>query len=484
MKVPVSLIRLLKPLLALSVIVVPAIVAAGPESPLSARTGKRPPNVLFIAVDDLGCVLGAYGNPLVKSPNIDRLAARGVRFDWAYSQFPLCNPSRASVMTGLRPDETGVYNLTTHFRARVPDVVTLPQVFRNNGYHVARVGKIYHYGVPRDIGTPGLDDPPSWDETINPRGRDKDDEGLVTNFTPKMGLGIALAYLEADGADEEQTDGLVATRAIELMRANRDKPFFLAAGFYRPHTPYMAPKKYFDLHPLESIPAPSLPDLSLVPRTALWLPSAVKPLFWGLDPLQQRQIIRAYYAAVSFVDAQVGRLLHELDALGLADNTIVVFWSDHGYLLGEHGQWQKQSLFEESARTPLIIAGPGIKGGVTSERVVELLDVYPTVVELAGLSLPAPKSGRSLGPLLRDPRSPWPYAAFSQVGWGRSIRTEAWRYSEWGDEGAKGIELYDHIRDPLEQHNLANDKTHVDVREDLRSRLRATVTGKPTGPRH
>lgn len=437
---------------------------------------SRPPNVLFIAVDDLTCALGAYGNPIVKTPNIDALARRGMVFERAYSQFPLCNPTRASLLTGTRPDTTGVYNLTTHFREKLPDVVTLPQLFRNHGYRAMRVGKIYHFGVPGQIGTPGLDDPPSWDETVNPRGRDKDDEGLVTNLIPKMGLGIAPAWLEADGADEEQTDGFVATRAIELMRANRDKPFFLAAGFYRPHTPYIAPKKYFDLYPLESIPAPATPDLSLVPTAALWLPDAVKdhPLFWGFNQTQQRQLIRAYYAAVSFMDAQIGRLLHELDVLGLANNTIVVFWSDHGYLLGEHGQWQKQSLFEESARVPLIVAlPPGQATPGKTERVVELLDVYPTLAELAHLPAPATLEGRSLRPLMENPEMAWPYAAFSQVLHGRSIRTEAWRYTEWGKDGAQGVELYDHLRDPREQHNLAAQPAQSKVVAELRVRLHA-----------
>jgi uncharacterized sulfatase len=450
-----------------------------PAQPAPAdSSATRPPNILFIAVDDLNCALGAYGHPIVKTPNLDRLAARGVVFDWAYSQFPLCNPSRASMLTGRRPDEIGVYDLKTHFRSTVPAVVTLPQYFRQQGYHVARVGKIFHYGVPRDIGTPGFDDPVSWDKAFYPRGRDKDEEKLVTNFTPKRGLGNALAYYANDDKDEQQTDGKVANEAIRLLREyQKGGPFFLAAGFFRPHTPYIAPKKYFDLYPLSSIPAPPDPTESLrdVPEIAL----RDHPLFLGLNPEQQRLIRRAYFASVSFVDAQIGRLLSALDELGLADNTIVVFWSDHGYLLGEHGQWQKQSLFEESARMPMIAAGPGIARGRHCQGVVELLDVYPTLVEMAGLPARSDLSGRSLVPLLRNPAQPWPYAAFSQVAAGRSIRTTAWRYSEWGDEGKRGLELYDHLHDPLEQHNLAKDPKYRPVRDDLSRRLRAVVTGQP-----
>jgi len=460
-----------------SLLVFPLLAAVMSVSQAAeSKTSVRPPNVLFIAVDDLNCALGCYGNAIVKTPNIDALARRGMVFERAYTQFPLCNPTRASLMTGMRPDTTGVYNLTTHFREKLPDVVTLPQLFRNHGYRAMRVGKIYHYGVPRDIGTPGLDDPPSWDETINPRGRDKDDEGRVTNLIPKMGLGIAPAWLEAEGADEEQTDGIVATRAIDLMRANRDRPFFLAAGFYRPHTPYIAPKKYFDLYPLESIPAPPTPDLSLVPKAAFWLPAAVKnnPVFWGFDGTQQRQLIRAYYAAVSFMDAQVGRILYELDALGLADNTIIVFWGDHGYLLGEHGQWQKQSLFEESVRVPLIIVPPsGRTAPGQTERLVELLDVYPTLAELARLPVSATLEGRSLLPLLKNPAMAWPYPAFSQVPHGHSIRTEGWRYTEWGGNGANGVELYDHLRDPQELHNLGRQPGQAAVIAGLRAQLHA-----------
>ena len=219
-----------------------------------------PKNVLFIAVDDLACSLGCYGDLVAKTPHIDRLAAQGVRFDRAYNQLPLCNPTRASVMTGLRPDEIKVYDLDQHFREAVPDAVTLSQHFMKAGYFSGRVGKIYHHNVPASIGTDGFDDPPSWQLTINPKGRDKDEEHLIFNVEPHRKISAALSWLAADGTDEEQTDGMIATEAIALMKKKQGEPFFIAAGFFRPHTPYVAPKKYFEIYPLEEMRLPYAPE--------------------------------------------------------------------------------------------------------------------------------------------------------------------------------------------------------------------------------
>ncbi len=408
-----------------------------PERRAVAAHGGGRLNVLFIASDDLNCSLGCYGHTLVKTPNLDRLAARGTLFQRAYCQFPLCSPSRTSLMTGLRPDVTEVFDLKKHFRSVLPDVVTLPQMFMRNGYFAARVGKIYHYGVPGDIGTSGLDDPPSWNAFVNPRGRDKDDEGKLVNYTPKRGLGSSLSFLAAEGTDEEQTDGIGAQAAVRLLEEHRDRPFFIACGFYRPHSPYVAPKKYFDPVPLEVIAAPRYPkDLpSQVPEGAL---ASTQPWPWfGVTERQARESIRAYYAAIAFMDAQVGRLLDALDRLGLADSTIVVFWGDNGYHLGELGLWMKQSNFENSARVPLILSVPGQKTrGGHSPRTVELLDIYPTLAEVCGLRPPLGIAGKSLTPLLDDPGAPWDKPAFTQV-WrasygGYSVRTERWRYTMWG----------------------------------------------------
>lgn len=447
-------------------------------------TGAEPqrPNVLLVMSDDLNCRLGCYGDPLVRSPNIDRLATRGVRFDHAYCQYPLCNPSRASMLTSLRPDRTGVRENQTHFRKVVPDAVTLPELFRRNGYFTARVGKIFHYGVPTQIGTSGLDDPPSWDHVVNPRGRDKDEEDRIFSLIPGR-FGGTLSWMAAEGTDLEQTDGQGASAMIRLLEENRHRPFFLAMGFYRPHTPYVAPKKYFDLYPLDKIPLPQVraDDWDDIPRPALNdLPEQRK-----MSDELRRQAIQAYFASITFMDAQLGRVLDALDRLGLADKTIVVFVSDQGYHLGEHRLWQKMSLFEGVARAPLIIAAPGKKGnGQASPALVELVDVYPTLAQLCGLEVPKGIDGRSLVPQLDNPQTPARKAALTEVQrgrgkgqpplLGRSIRTPRWRYTEW-DEGRAGVELYDHQSDPQEFHNLARDPAHAPTVVELRELLRSEV---------
>ena len=439
---------------------------------LAAASAAPRLNVLFIATDDMNCDLGCYGNPLVQTPNIDRLAARGTRFDRAYCQFPLCSPSRTSLMTGLRPDTTQVFDLKKHFRTVLPDVVTLPQLFRTNGYVAARVGKMYHYGVPGDIGTSGLDDPASWDTVFNPRGRDKDEEGQLINYTPKRGLGSSLSFLKAGGTDEEQTDGIGATEAIKLLEEHQGRPFFIACGFYRPHCPYVAPAKYFGRIPFEQVRmpeiSPSFPETVPAPSLA-----STKPWPWfGVTEMQARESKQAYWAAIAFVDAQVGRLLDALDRLKLTDKTVVVFWSDNGYHVGELGLWKKQSLFENSARVPVILAAPGQKTkGQGSPRTVELLDLYPTLADLCGLTPRHKLAGRSLRPLLDDPKAAWDKPAFTQV-WrggfsGHSVRTERWRYTEW-DDGSKGAQLYDYQTDPEEKHNLAGDTKHAPTVAQMR----------------
>lgn len=476
------------------------LMAAGSAAAQESGAATRPafgerPNVLFISTDDLNIDLGCYGRPWARTPNLDRLAEQGVRFDLTYCQYPLCNPSRVSMLTGLRPDTTRVYDLATNFRTTVPDAVTLPQLFRQNGYYTARVGKIFHYGVPRQIGTPGMDDPISWDFTFNPLGRDKIEEDrlhILTRGTGTNTIGFAMAWLSMDGTDEEQTDGIGVAQTVRLLEevARERRPFFIGMGFYRPHTPFVATHRWFDAHPLESVKLHTRPadDLDDVPDIALH----IRPPDYGLDEGGLRDCMRGYRAAVSCLDAQVGILLDTLDRLGLAENTIVVFFSDNGFLLGQHGQWQKQLLFDESARVPLIIRVPGMGGKGPCLRPVELLDVYPTLVELCRLPAPPQQlEGRSLVPFLRDPATPSDRPAFSQVTrnvgrgeqrrriMGYSVRTQRWRYTEWGPDGRRGRELYDHETDPGEFRNLAEDPAHRETVEQLRGLLQQVRRYRP-----
>jgi uncharacterized sulfatase len=319
-------------------------------------------------------------------------------------------------------------------------------------------------------------DAASWDERINPKGRDKAEEHLLTNHTPKRGLGSSLSFLKAEGTDEEQTDGMVATETIKLLEKYKDGAFFIAAGFFRPHCPYIAPKKYFDLYPIDRVPAPVGPfdEIKNVPKAAI---QSCQPWPWfGANEQQSRESLQAYHATISFVDAQVGRLLDAVEDLGLADKTIIVFWSDHGYHVGEHGLWKKQSLFENSERVPLIIAAPGqkSKGGV-SPRTVELLDMYPTLAELANLKAPENLGGVSLRPLLDMPELEWSRPAYTQV-WrggfsGHSVRTERYRYTKW-NHGENGTELYDYHTDPKELQNLALDPNHAETISTLKTLVR------------
>ncbi len=458
----------------ISLVAVVAVLA-----PAGAAFGARSkPNVLFIAVDDMNNDLACFGHPLVKSPSIDRLAAQGVRFERNYCQFPLCSPSRSSLLTGLRPDSTRVFDLQYHFRQDMPDALTLPQMFIRNGYYVARVGKIYHYGNPGDIGTNGLDDRVSWLERFNPAGRDKTTLELdIINYTPKRGLGAAMAFLaDGTGTDEQHTDGKVADQTIRLLEEHKDKPFFIGAGFYKPHCPWVTPKKYFDLYPMDPITLPAISPQTPNNYPRLALTSTQPWPYFGITPEQARECKRAYYAAISFVDAQIGRVLDAVDRLGLRDNTIIVFWSDNGYHLGEHGLWFKQSCFEESARVPLIISVPGQKtAGQACRRPVELVDLYPTLAELAGLTPPKHLEGFSLRPLLDNPQAPWDHPAYTQVQRGadpgHSVRTERWRYTEWA-LGKRGQELYDHNNDPQELHNLADDAKYAEVVAQMKSLLK------------
>ena len=457
-----------------------------------AASGQERPNILFITVDDLNTDLGAYGHPLVQSPAIDRLASEGLRFDAAYAQYPVCSPSRSSFLTGLYPPQTGVLSNDVHFREFVPDVTTLPELFLQHGYFTARVGKVFHYNVPEHIGTDGLDDAQSWEERRNPKGVDVDYGPQVNTIYPGTPIGATLSWLSVPGDGSRHTDALVTDAAIDLLQAHHPRdtgqPFFLAVGYFRPHTPFVAPAEYFERYPLADIEPP--PDFAAdrddIPTAAL----ADRPGQLEMNEAQKVAAIQGYYASISFVDSQVGRLLNALDEASLRRSTIIVLLSDHGYQLGAHGLWQKGDLFEGSARVPLIVSVPEeIEGGHTrgdnTSSLVELVDLYPTLAELAGLEPPAQIVGRSLVPIIEDPaiavrrsaytmavsmagrdRPEWQYREVT----GQSVRSERYRYTEWGG-GLLGVELYDYDADPGELTNVVNEREHLSARARLAREL-------------
>jgi iduronate 2-sulfatase len=451
----------------------------------SASAAQRP-NVLFIISDDLNNSLGCYGDPRARTPHIDRLAARGVRFERAYCAFPLCGPSRNALLTGLYPNSTGILANAQIFRQTIPSQQSMPQAFRLAGYFSARIGKLYHYNVPRSIGTNGHDDPGSWELELNPAGVDRlEEEPQIFTLTPGQ-FGGTLSWYASPKSDEHHTDGLEALDAewvLQRCAQRKDRPFFLAVGFFRPHTPYVAPRDpYFGYYPERDMPVVQgvKEDQADIPPAGL---ASYKQEQDKLTDDLRRQCLQAYYASISFMDAQVGRVMSALDRLGLTDNTIIVFTSDHGYHTGEHGLWQKMSLFEESARVPLLIVAPGVaaKGGVAKSP-VSLVDVFPTLAQLCDVKAPENVQGQSLAPMLRDPSVAGRGWALTQVTrggqnrrfFGYSLRTPRWRYTEW-DGGTQGRELYDHQSDPRELKNLASDSTHSQTLSELSRQLAEAV---------
>ena len=456
-------------------------------------TGSKPSrqsnkmNVLFIIADDLNCALGAYGDPLAITPNIDRLAKEGLLFDNTHVQYPLCGPSRVSFMTGLYPDQTKSKKLRLYVRQTIPNVTTLGQKFRMENYHSVRVGKIYHYHNPRDIGTAGHDDSYSWDRTVNPYGRDKIEEYKLIGLKPKLDGGT-LSWLQADGNDEEQTDGIGATETINFLDefSQSGENFFLAFGLYRPHVPFVAPKKYFDLYDSADFTVPQSIDgyLNTIPEPAAISVRRKKEQV-DLDPDLAKEIKLAYYATTSFMDAQIGRVLDKLKASGLDKNTIIVFTSDHGYHLGEHGHWQKQTLFDDATRVPLIISGPGVT--TTNEVVkspVELIDLYPTIMDVVNFQIPSFVSGKSLVPYFKNSKLTIRNSALTELqvniknrkAQGYGINTNRYRFNQWHDKGVYSYELYDHKFDDAELENLANFPKYKSIKDSLLTVLESRIS--------
>ena len=422
-------------------------------------------NVLFIIVDDLRPMLGCYGHPEIHTPNIDVLAQRGTLFNRAYCQYPLCNASRTSILTGLRPEATRVFGNSTRFRERLPNVVTLPQYFKTFGYHAQSLGKVAHNLEMQD-------DTYSWSVPSQAH--------KTTYYPPSLPSWRAL-----DVEDDELDDGKTAIQAAEVLVDIQNTKFFLAIGFRKPHLPFYAPKKYYQLYEGENFNflSSSFPSsASAVFDESLGEVSNFRdvPDKRPLSEAKTLELIRAYAASTSYMDAQVGRVLNQLDALSLTKNTIVVLAGDHGFHLGEQGLWGKNTLFEVSTRSPLIVSVPGQTcQGVKTDALTELVDIYPTLCDACQLPIPSQLEGISMIPVIKQPTRPWKTAAFSQKGWGagNSIRTDRYRYTEWGRNGSRAVELYDYDNDPNETVNIANLPENAELVAHLSERLQAGWQG-------
>ena len=452
-------------------------------------------NVLFIVLDDLRPELSCYGKIWIQSPHIDSLAAEGVLFERSYCQQAVCAPSRASLLSGCRPDTTGIYGLVTPLRRAMPDVLTLPQHFKRNGYETLSIGKVYHHA---------RDDLEGWTrDPFRSRGDWKGRGYLTDEAIEKVAIcnrreekqsssrrGLGPAYEAADVSDEGYQDGKEARRAVEELRdlKDREKPFFLGLGFHKPHLPFNSPKKYWELYRHEEVPlAPNPYEPEGVTEYSLTNFGELRGYFdmpedGPIGDETARDLVHAYAACVSYVDAQVGKVLDELQRLGLEENTVVVLWGDHGWKLGEHGSWCKHTNFEIDTRAPLIVRAPG--RGVRGERrseIVEFLDIYPTLCELCGLEVPPHCEGRSFGPLLGESGGWTKTAAFSQYPrgdvMGNAVRTDRYRYVEWmgEDREVQARELYDHNADPAENVNVAADPEWSQTVKKMQERLRRVL---------
>ncbi len=435
----------------------------GPAFSIARQISRRKMNVLFIAVDDLRPQLGCYGQKQIISPNIDRLAASGLLFERTYCQQAVCAPSRISLLSGCRPDTTKIYDLRTPLRKAMPNVLTLPEHFKNNGYETVSIGKVYHHS---------RDDLQGWSTApFHATGTWLNWRGYLTDQSKALDKGSnrGPAFEAADVADSAYPDGANTDHAIKELNRLKDKPFFLAMGFYKPHLPFNAPKKYWDMYPPEKI---KLAENPFIPKNA----PTYAPTNWGelrsyhgipktgpcSDELA-RKLIRGYYACVTYIDVQIGRLLDELDRLKLRENTVIILWGDHGWKLGEHSMWCKHTNFELDTHVPMILSVPGMKtAGRHTKALTEYVDIYPTLSELCGLSVPKHLEGISMVPLLNKPDRPWKKAAFSQYPRGKvmgySMCTERFRYTQWQDRKTGKVmarELYDHKIDPQENVNAA-----------------------------
>ena len=460
-----------------------ALYILGLSLPMDVMAQKsKKPNILFIISDDLTTTaVSSYENAAGYTPNIDQLAREGTRFTRAYCQYPVCGPSRASMMSGYYPHATGTFGYVSGRENIGPDKKMWPQLFKENGWFTARVSKIYHMGVPIDIekGSNGTDDEASWNERYNSQGPEWTADGeaeLVQNnpygLLPRKG-GNVMTIVKAEGDDLVHSDGKTAEKASELIRSHKDEPFFLAVGLVRPHVPFVAPKPYFERFPYEQIILPPKVDGD-------WDDIPVRGINYvttknaKMTEEQQKKAIAAYYASVSYMDAQVGKILTTLKEEGLEDNTIVIFTADHGFHLGEHDFWMKVSLKEESVRVPLIVKIPGQKAQV-SNSFVELIDLYPTIAELAGVDVKDQIQGISFVPTLDDPDYKTRDMAFSVNRWGGKhaflLRNDKWAFTLYNEDGSDGIELFDMEHDPKQFNNLASYPAYQEIVTQLKEEV-------------
>jgi len=438
-------------------------------APRGSAAEERP-NVLFLAIDDLNDWTGFLGgHPDVETPNLDRLAARGVVFERAYCAAPACNPSRVALLTGLRPTSTGIYTNRQPWRPVLPEVVTLPQHFRAGGYRVLGGGKIFHGRYK---------DPRSWDVYFE-RPADPRPDDRPVNGIPKTGH---FDWGPVDVDDAAMSDAQVVDWAIEQMNTARDEPLFLAVGIYRPHLPWYAPRENFERFPIDEVTLPEVPedDLEDIPPAGLRMANPNGDHRRVVAHGQWEAAVQGYLASIAFADAQVGRLLDALEESPMAGNTVIVAWGDHGWHLGEKKHWRKFALWEEATRVPLIVVAPGVaEPGSRSGRTVNLLDLYPTLIDLCGLEPKPELEGRSLVPLLEHPGAAWDRPTLTTHGRGNhAVRSERWRYIRYAD-GSE--ELYDHNPDPHEWRNLADDPASTEVKRRLAEHLPSTEA--PGAPR-
>lgn len=431
-----------------------------------AEETKKDKNVLFIIVDDLKPTLGTYGHPLVKSPNIDKLAKTGVQFNNAHCNFAVCGPSRGSFMTGLRPETIGILDNETPLQSVLGDKITLPYLFKKNGYETIGIGKTFHDKKPDH------EDAKAWDAYYKFETTEIGKTGEKRNVTDGK---LPWCFWQAtEGTDDNQEDGQIAKRAVEIIKTKREKPFFLAVGFKKPHDPYVAPKKYFDMYPLEDCDPIELPEGYKLPYEHSLLPWSKE--FDKFDEQDKREFLRSYYACTTFMDAQVGRVIEALKETGQLDNTLIVLFGDHGYHLGENKWWNKVTVYEQGTRAPFIMAGNAVgKKGLKSDAMFEFIDIYPTLADVMDLkNTPDYLEGKSFASVLENPEASFKEQVYAVTKrgnmMGRMVKNKSWRYIEWGN-GKKGTELYDQKNDPLEFNNLASNTEYSNVVDNMKALL-------------